>query len=71
MMATFRTHHRWTEQDDKQLRELAKAGKSIKEISEVIGRPPGSVRNRAMLQSIAIARAPHRLRMKINRSRSG
>jgi len=70
-MATLRTQHYWTEQDDQRLRELAKAGKSLKEISRVIGRSPGAVRGRAVLQSIEIAKAPHSLRMKIARSRSG
>ena len=64
-MPIFRTQHRWTEQQDEQLRELAKAGKSLREIGQLLGRSPGAVRNRAMLQSIAIAKTPPRPRMKI------
>lgn len=51
---------RWTEQEDEQLRVLAKAGTSIREIGEIIGRSAGSVRNRAATLSIALARTPPR-----------
>lgn len=59
---TYKTKKPWTEQEDQQLRELAKAGKSMKEISEKIGRPTSRVRERAKYLSIAVAKITPRLR---------
>src|SRR5262249_53117903 len=49
---------RWTEREDRRLRELAKAGLSLKEISGQIGRSWDSVRCRAAKLSIAVAKTP-------------
>ena len=54
---------RWSEREDQQLRELARAGKSINDISKQIGRPVGSVRARAEKLSVRIAKTTPRLRL--------
>ena len=54
-MPTYETQKRWTQHDDDLLRELAKSGKSAKEICEAIGRTLAAVRHRAQLLSVAIA----------------
>jgi hypothetical protein len=59
---TTRPQHRWTEPEDRRLRDLAKAGLSPKEISGQIGRSQESVRCRAARLSIVIAKTPSHLR---------
>jgi hypothetical protein len=54
-MTTYQTQTRWTQEEDEQLRELAKAGKSASEISKAMARSLKPVRHRAALLSIAIA----------------
>ena len=61
-MATYNTQRRWTEQEDEQLRELAKAGKSVKQISEITGRTIGSLRHRGRVLSITFAKTYAALR---------
>ena len=44
-MPTYETQKRWTQHDGDLLRELAKSGKSAKEICEAIGRTLAAVRH--------------------------
>jgi IS30 family transposase len=53
---------RWTPEEDERLRALAKAGKSVNEISNEMGRSRGSIRQRAEVLSINIAKTARHLR---------
>jgi hypothetical protein len=46
----------WTADDDKQLRKLAQAGLSLRELALELGRSTSSVRTRALKLEVAIAR---------------
>lgn len=52
----------WTSEQDQQLRELAKAGNSADEISDKMRRSVGSIRHRATVIAVKIAKKPRHLR---------
>jgi predicted transcriptional regulator len=53
---------RWKPEEDERLRALAKAGKSVNEIANEMGRSRGSVRQRAEVLCVNIAKVARHLR---------
>jgi DNA-binding NarL/FixJ family response regulator len=52
------TRRDWTSEEDDLLREMARSGESVADISARLDRSPGSVRKRASKFKIALAKAP-------------
>jgi predicted transcriptional regulator len=52
----------WTEEEDEQLRKLARSGCGMVEIAQIMQRTKSSVRNRVQNLNIAIARQENPMR---------
>jgi hypothetical protein len=52
----------WTEEEDEQLRKLARSGCGMVEIAQIMRRTKSSVRNRVQNLNIAIARQENAMR---------
>jgi hypothetical protein len=59
----------WSQEDDEQLRALAKLALSSAQIAEQMRRPTASVRTRAAKLGIAIARENAKRRLQLNLAR--